>query len=237
VTASHLRPFLRYATGIALSATIAACTAPVAPERAATLHTIDPSGLCVTEGQIQKLGGTRMEVASPAMRAVVAGSSEPVAQLGFVYQGPSAEAAPLGSGELRRQIGLKLRAADTCNVIYIMWHVEPDSKLSISVKQNPGMRRHAECRDAGYREIRPEESKAPPRLQPGDSHLLEASMRGDHLVVLIDHEAVWRGDLGKDVASLDGPVGLRTDNARFAFELAAVAPADPEPDCRKYASD
>jgi hypothetical protein len=49
---------------------------------------------------------------------------------------------PLASGELRRQIGLKLQAEDTCNLIYAIWHIEPDAMVAVSVKRNAGMHTH-----------------------------------------------------------------------------------------------
>ena len=41
-------------------------------------------------------------------------------------------------GELRRQFGLKLRAQDACNLVYVMWRIEPASKLVVSIKCRTG---------------------------------------------------------------------------------------------------
>jgi len=71
--------------------------------------------LCVTEGQVRPVEGGRLEVADPAMRAVAMDTGGDAGELEFTYEGPSQGDAPLANGELRRQIGLKLRAADTCN--------------------------------------------------------------------------------------------------------------------------
>jgi hypothetical protein len=43
---------------------------------------------------------------------------------------------------------------------------------------------------------------------------------------MVDGNVVWEGDVGKQVLQFDGPVGFRTDNARFEFEFLADAP-DP----------
>src|SRR5262249_33739671 len=100
-------------------------------------------------------------VESPELRAVVRSAPQPVAELTFVYRGPTAELAPLASGERRQQVGLKLRARDACNIVYVMWHIEPKAKIEVSVKANPGQGTHEECGDRGYRfltsPVRPEE--------------------------------------------------------------------------------
>jgi hypothetical protein len=51
----------------------------------------------------------------------------------------------LASGELRRQIGRKLQATDSCNLIYVMWHIEPDTRVTVSIKQNPALHAHDQC--------------------------------------------------------------------------------------------
>jgi hypothetical protein len=143
----------RIAGSVSLALALAACAVPLAtaPDTgsAAPLRLVRPTDLCVTEGRVHALAGERMEVTAPAMRAVVAGSTSEAAELAFVYQGPASGVKPLASGEVRRQIGLKLRAQDTCNVVYVMWRVEPASKIAVQVKRNPGKRRHAECRAIG----------------------------------------------------------------------------------------
>src|SRR3954465_1461111 len=105
------------------------------------------------------------------------------ATLEFSYFGPTTHSEPLASGELRRQIGLKLRAQDTCNVVYVMWHIEPAPGIVVSVKSNPGQSRHAECSDRGYTFLRPARSTAAPRIEPGEPHVLGAEVRGSSLIV------------------------------------------------------
>ncbi len=39
----------------------------------------------------------------------------------------------------------------------------------------------------------------------------------------MDRTLVWEGSLGDDALSFDGPVGMRTDNVRLAFEFFADA--------------
>src|SRR5882724_11133819 len=66
--------------------------------------------LCVTKGAIEEIKGGRLEVKVPEMRAVVSYLTEPVVEARLSYLGPSVGEKLLGSGELRRQFGLKLRA-------------------------------------------------------------------------------------------------------------------------------
>jgi hypothetical protein len=160
-----------------------------------------------------------MEVADPAMRAVALGTGGDAAELEFIYEGPSAEDAPLASGELRRQIGLKLRAADTCNVVYVMWHIMPTPTLAVSVKRNPGMTEHTECRDGGYRTIKASREEPVPEIHEGETHRLRATLDGDTLHVVVDGRQAWEGNVGEDALTFDGPIGIRTDNGRFLFRV------------------
>lgn len=146
--------------------------------------------------------------------------------MAFVYRGPSPQAAPLASGELRRQIGLKLRARDTCNLVYVMWHMEPSPKIEVSVKSNPGRRTHEECGDRGYAFVSP--SWTSPDLRPihaGERHTLRASIRGTNLDVAADGRAIWVGKLPQQAFAFDGPIGVRSDNAAVDFELWAESPS------------
>src|SRR6266700_3617256 len=78
---------------------------------AVALHAVPHEELCVTKGAIA--GGA---IAEPTVRAFARGTSGDAAQISFKYGGESEGARALESGELRRQVGLKLRAADSCNV-------------------------------------------------------------------------------------------------------------------------
>jgi hypothetical protein len=51
--------------------------------------------------------------------------------------------------------------------------------------------------------------------------VLRAAIRGSDLSVWADGVLAWQGSLGDDARDLDGPVGLRSDNARFTFSLLA----------------
>jgi hypothetical protein len=175
--------------------------------------------LCVTNGAVREGKDGRLSVDTPSSRAVVRGVTGQGAEVRFRYLGPAARSKPLASGELRRQIGLKLRAQDTCNLLYVMWHIEPSTGIAVAVKRNPGMHTHAQCGARGYIPVHGEKTMKLPSLAPGESHSLQAELHGDRLSVLADGRLAWEASLGPLVAGLDGPVGLRTDNGRFEFEL------------------
>jgi len=175
--------------------------------------------LCVTEGAIEKAASGRLSINVPKMRAYVNTWTAADVEARFTYLGPTAEESRLGSGQVRRQFGLKLRAQDPCNLVYAMWRIEPESKLVVSVKRNPGQHTSAECGNRGYQNIKPQRFTAVPLLRAGDSHTLRAEMRGENLRVFADDSEVWEGNVGPDAASLEGPVGMRSDNARLELDL------------------
>lgn len=195
--------------------------------------------LKVTEGKLKPLPGGRLRIEDPKVRAVVSSSEGPkaqglmsaakarpeagtearVAELRFTYLGATAEQKPLQSGEMRRQLGLKLRAQDGCNVVYVMWRIEPKAGLVVSMKHNPGMHRSDDCGNSGYQTVKPRSKTDVPVLEPGASHILRAELEGTALKVKVDGEPVWEGTLPAEALSFDGPVGLRSDNGRFDVEL------------------
>jgi hypothetical protein len=219
---------------VAVSAVLSLTAPPASPD--AKLRPVSRADICVTEGTVEELPGQRLGVSVPKMRAYVNAPSPPIAEAHFTYLGSTGNEARLGSGELRRQFGLKLRAEDACNLVYAMWRIEPESKLVVSVKTNPGQRSSAECGNRGYRNIKPRRSAPVPVLRPGASHTLRAEMNGDEMKVFADNSLVWEGSVGPDALRFDGPVGMRSDNARLQIELRAGPPlrtqSGPPPGCR-----
>src|ERR1700678_292715 len=132
------------------------------PSAGARLAAVSRSELCVTEGVLEELSQGLLSVTSAKMRAYLTRRTEQEVEARFTYQGPTNNEARLGSGALRRQFGLKLRAQDACNLVYAMWRIEPASKLVVSVKNNPSQHRSAECGNRGYRTVRPSRSVAVP---------------------------------------------------------------------------
>jgi hypothetical protein len=176
--------------------------------------------LCVTNGAVSEGKNGLLSIETPSARAVVPSATEQVVEIRFRYLGPTVGSKLLASGELRRQIGLKLRAQDTCNLLYVMWHIEPDTGLAVAIRRNPGMHTHAQCGARGYVVVKGEKTMKLPSLSLGESHSLYAKLSGNRLRVVADGQVTWEGSVGP-LAQLDGPVGLRTDNGRFEFQIYA----------------
>jgi hypothetical protein len=191
---------------------------------------VPPAKLCVTEGAIEQSSGNHMSVNVPKMRAFVTIATTQDVEAHFTYLGKTPGEKPLGSGEMRRQFGLKLHAQDPCNLVYAMWRIEPESKLVVSVKSNPGQRTSAECGNRGYRNIKPVHTSPVPLLRPGAAHTLRAEMNGAEMRVYADNSLVWEGNVGPEGGRLSGPVGIRSDNARLEFELRAGQASGTHPD-------
>jgi hypothetical protein len=103
-----------------------------------------------------------------------------------------------------------------------MWHIEPDSRIAVSIKRNPGMTTHEQCGANGYINIKPSLSVAQPQLNANQLRSLQADLRDRTLTVSADGTVVWQANLADEVMDFNGPVGLRTDNARFEFEFLAA---------------
>ncbi len=210
---------------------LAACGSNLeaAPERTVKLVPITDT-LCVTKGAA-KVGTTVIE---PTMRAVALGSRGDGAALEWVYRGDTATTRELASGAARRQVGLKLRAQDSCNVVYVMWRLDPKPMIEISIKVNPGKATHAECGAEGYTKIKPTKSWPVPVLADGDRHTLRAVISGDDLTAWVDEHVVWRGTLPQVARSLTGPAGIRSDNLSFDLVGFSASPFEAEPAaCKK----
>src|SRR4051794_10850143 len=172
-------------------------------------------------GRLDVTAGAVMETAawlqtrSGEMRATEndGGRHAATARLRFRLLGASDEVVPLGSGLVRQQIGLKLRAADPCNLVYVMWRTAPDSRIAIFVKRNPGQTTSAECGNRGYTDVATVPAAG---AADGGEHVLEARTRrtadgGLRLTVLTDG-VVWDRELlpAALVGGLEGPIGVRS---------------------------
>lgn len=177
----------------------------------------------VTNGTIENAERGRLMVSTKEMRAVLKSETRQDVTVKFTYLGPTAEVSRLGSGEVRSQFGIKLRAQDNCNLVYVMWHFVPDHKIAVSVKRNPGQSTHEECLDHGYiTKFKPRRSTPVATVPPDQPHKLRAAMKGSTLTVTADDRIVWEGDLGPVALEFDGPVGVRSDNARVVFDFFAT---------------
>jgi len=136
----------------------------------------------------------------------------------------------VGSNGWRRQVTLKLKAANSCNVVYLSWVFEkqgaPSNTLEIKRKSNPGQWLDSQCKDVfgeptGYTTIDsltlPNDPPAPPA--PGSTITFEAELRGDALRVWVNGTSRFnRTVLG--LGASGGWAGFRTDNVDGVVELA-----------------
>jgi hypothetical protein len=210
---SALRKYSRVLLVIGASSIGVASTATVLP------HLVSRSDLCVTEGAIDAVpASSRFTVDSSKMRAYVNANAQSI-EARFTYLGATPHDVSLGSGTMRRQFGLKLHAQDACNLVYAMWRIEPESKLVVSIKENPGQHTSAECGNRGYRNIRPQRSAPIPTLRSGDVHTIRAETTPTAMNVFVDERLAWQGLLGTDVQKWDDRVGIRSDNTHVQFDL------------------
>lgn len=225
-----LRPPIRPAarrwigSGLLLAAVAAGPASAAAP----AWHPLHAGDLEVSEGALAPAGRAALRTDSPKMRAVQrdGGRHATRALLIFRSQGDSTTVEPLGSGQIRRQIGLKLRATDPCNLLYVMWRSVPVPSVVVSAKRNPGQTTSAQCGNRGYTDLATIPLQG---LAASDqaAHRLDVRTRrtasGTMLVSV-------RLDAGKArglavppalASGLAGPVGVRSDNGTYTFRLAA----------------
>jgi hypothetical protein len=205
------------------------------PPRIAEPPAPRPAALCVTKGQAS-VTRDRLTIAE-SMRGFVPGAEGDAASLDFVYAGPTDERSALASGDVRSQLGLKLRAADSCNVVYVMWRIAPKPELVVQVKRNPGQTTHAECGAEGYTRIKPTR-RAPVRAPAvGSTHTLAAAIVGDRLTAWVDRAIAWEGVLPPSARELAGPAGLRADNVRADVAVLATIGSNTQPCTSREAED
>ena len=180
--------------------------------------------LRVTEGKVVSAADGTLRIDDAKVRAVARRAAAGIAELRFTYLGPSARQLPLASGEMRSQIGLKLRAEDGCNLLYAMWRIAPKPGVVVSLKRNPGQHRSDDCGNGGYTNLRPKRGARIEAFRVGEHHAIRAEQRGDELRVLVDGQLAWEGALPPEATSLQGPPGFRSDNGRFELELLVSDP-------------
>jgi hypothetical protein len=168
----NLIPRPLWASGACLA--VCGWASAVVAQQGPPLQRIARERLCVTNGAVSVLASGRLVIDTPSSRAFVQAAAtntvDQIAEIRFQYLGPSQESKLLSSGELRRQIGLKLRAADSCNLIYAMWHIEPDTRVTASIKQNLTLHAHEQCGARGYLYFKSQTGDAP--IHPGEADTL-----------------------------------------------------------------
>jgi hypothetical protein len=188
--------------------------------QSASLERVTSDQLCVTEGQVIATPGGALAVTDPKMRATIKSSNGQAIEARFTYNGPTAMTAALGSGEVRRQFGLKLRAADPCNLVYAVWRFAPRPEVVVQVKSNPGAHDSRTCQNHGYVTVKPSRVSPVRAPAPGTDHRLAATIAGALLTVEVDGASVWEGQLGSTALADSGPAGIRSDNAQLTLMLS-----------------
>lgn len=190
---------------------------------------------CFTSGEAADADGASILIEHPETRGVVPGTATALdvlqeATTTFTYLGETDETIPLGSGIVRHQIGLKLRAQDACNVLYVMWRLD-DGQIAIQVKRNPGESTSAECGNDGYGTVKYISTNVPP-VVVGASHTLYARVRNQWVRVYVDGLLAWEGSLVTSAtpygADFTGDIGWRTDNASAWLEIVDVSGYDAD---------
>ncbi|HEX4456992.1 MAG TPA: hypothetical protein VIA18_03435 [Polyangia bacterium] len=211
---------------LAMTACGSSIAAPI--DYAPTIDVAPVTELCVTHGSI-----ANRTIAEPTVRAFALGAGGDAAELAFTYRGDSQSGRALANGQLRRQVGLKLRAANSCNVVYVMWRLDPKPKLDVSVKSNPGMRTHDDCGANGYLKVKPQRAARIEPFETGRAHTLRAEIVGDELTAWIDGHVAWHGALPLEARGLVGPAGIRSDNVALDnVALSAPRGHGPNPACK-----
>ena len=222
---------LALATGCGSTTSVEA--APVDHKPTIEVAAIEKSKVCVTKGKLADLS-----IQEPTMRAYAVGAGGDAASLTFTYKGESQDTRELASGQARRQIGLKLRAQDSCNVVYVMWRLDPRPKIDVSVKFNANMSTHEQCGADGYTKVRPYKKTFIPAFEYGQTHTLRAEIVGNELFAWIDGKLLWQGKLPDAARVMRGPAGIRSDNVQFDIKELSAPTGAGASDCkREGASD
>jgi hypothetical protein len=197
---------------------VAGCVRATVATSDDTLASGTRAAACVTHGIADT--STTISTVDPEMRLVAPGTSGTSALLAFTAFGDTTPLVPLASGAIRRQICLKLRAADGCNLIYACWRVG-SAKIVVQVKSNPGDHDAGDCGAGGYSTMTPTWAATVPTLADGMPHSITADLDGTALTVSVDATTAWTGAVDPVALTVNGPVGVRSDNERWTGALRA----------------
>lgn len=189
------------------------------------------TNLCVTEGTVTVLPAHRLLVTDPNVHATMNRETPQDIEAHFVYLGPSHDSDTPSAGQNHHQFGFELFAQDACNLVYVMWRLEPESNIAVFVKNNPQQHIHAECGRRGTTTVEPELRLPLPPVRAGEhsSHTLRAEITGRWLLVVADGTLVWRAALPSEILRTHGPVGIHCDNAKLEILLTVAPPAANAP--------
>lgn len=180
--------------------------------------------LDVTDGAVTGTRG-RFHVEEDSMRAIAVANGSPLnastVALTATYRGETETSSPLGSGEIRRQFGLKLLHRDPCNLLYAMVRVvNGRGRLVVQTKLNPGESTSRQCGNDGYADVG---SVDVGPVGINERHTLRASWDATRRVMTFkfDQRPPFSVTLDRaTVAAIGRGFGVRSDNAVWDFTLA-----------------
>jgi hypothetical protein len=188
-----------------------------------SLSHVTRSELEVNSGPITESAPGRLSVTEAIIRATVPVAIANVASIQFRYLGQVDHPQPDQSGHVLNQIGLMLRAANPCNLIYLMWGLPPREKLLLQVKLNPGSSQSSECHGNNYYNVAECSFRG---FVVGEMHELtaevtEADDGSANVRAWIDWQEVLQATiLPKYLTGIVGVPGLRSDNGKFDFRFS-----------------
>jgi hypothetical protein len=178
------------------------------------------SELKVTKGIVTEIAPDEFLVETPSLRGTVSTQIDTIACLKFRYFGVTDKRDKSGDGYEHHQIGIQLLAKNSCNLLYVMWRLQPE-ELVIKVKHNPGQTKHSECGNHGYHTI----DRMPyPGFQIDEPHELLASISdidsaNIKLQVWIDQQVALQTQIDRALLhNTPGVPGIRSDNGKYQFQ-------------------
>ena len=178
------------------------------------------NALDINSGDAEQLANNLYQTKSSTFRTAIKNNASDSLHVFFDYLGPTVQIATLGSGLIRFQFGIYLRAQNQCNLLYVMLHIDTPNSIEVERKSNPGMSTHEECANNGYTTLKPSLTHALPHdITAGNGVDFDTQIDSNVLSVFIDGTLVWQGDIPEDTAGENTSAGIRSDNVNIAFIL------------------
>jgi hypothetical protein len=192
---------------------------------------VGSGNLCVTEGAVENSSGDRLTVDAPKMRAYVnAWTSQAIeaqVHLSWTHSRRNETRFGRNTPSVRPETPRAERLQP--GVRHVAHRARVEESWSPS-KEIPTRPEAPSAETAATRTSSLAGRLRYPPCDPGDTHTLGAELDEDELHVFVDNRVVWEGGLGPEAQELQGPVGIRSDNVRLAFDLKAGAMAGMHPD-------
>jgi hypothetical protein len=176
--------------------------------------------LVKTQGEWQDSGvekGYQYFSKSSGFRAFSSSQVGKAVRAKFKYMGDSAVQKPLGSGELRTQLGLYTQALNQCNLVYVMVRLKPKPMLVVQQKLNKGMSTHSQCLNRGYQTLFQTKMNLSNKV-PLELHL-GASYQDGQLTVYFNQEKWAKVTVAPELQGSALKAGVRMDNVEAFFQL------------------